>query len=31
MDRETKFATWNRAFGLYLPRLFTEDLLVVRS
>jgi len=31
MDRETKFATWNRAYGLYLPRLFSEGLLVVRS
>lgn len=29
MDRETKFATWNRAYGLYLPRLFQENLIVV--
>lgn len=24
MDRETKFAAWNRAFGLFLPVLFTQ-------
>ena len=28
MDRETKFAEWNRAYGLYLPRLFEEHLEV---
>lgn len=31
MDREGKFAVWNRAYGLYLPRLFAEGLLVVNS
>lgn len=31
MDRETKFAEWNRAFGLYLPRLFSARLIVVNS
>jgi hypothetical protein len=26
MDRETKAWTWNRAFGLYLPRLLEQML-----
>lgn len=30
MDRETKFAVWNRAYGLYLPRLFEQNLLRVK-
>lgn len=29
MDREEKFAVWNRAYGLYLPRLFAEGLIRV--
>lgn len=29
MDRETKFAEWNRAYGLYLPVLFEQRLIVV--
>ncbi len=29
MDREMKFATWNRTFGLYLPRLFEQRLIGV--
>ena len=29
MDREMKFAVWNRAFGLYLPRLFEQGLIGV--
>lgn len=24
MDREMKFAEWNRAFGLYLPKVFND-------
>lgn len=29
MDRETKFAAWNRAFGLYLPRLFADGKIIM--
>lgn len=28
MDRETKACEWNRAFGLYLPRLFDQFLTI---
>ncbi len=28
MDRETKFARWDQAFGLYLPALFEQKLIV---
>jgi hypothetical protein len=28
MDREMKFATWNRAYGLYLPQLFEQFLTI---
>lgn len=28
MDREMKFAEWDRAFGLYLPRLFADHLMI---
>ena len=31
MDREMKFAEWNRAFGLYLPRLFSRRLIIVNG
>lgn len=31
MDRDTKFATWNRAYGLYLPRLFQDGLIRVTA
>ncbi len=30
MDREEKFAVWNRAYGLYLPRLFNDDRIGVK-
>lgn len=30
MDREMKFAEWNRAYGLYLPRLFEQNLIGVK-
>lgn len=28
MDRELKFAEWDRAYGLYLPRLFSDFLTI---
>lgn len=31
MDRAEKFAVWDRAFGLYLPRLFADGLIRVSS
>ncbi len=31
MAREEKFATWNRAYGLYLPRLFADGLIRVSA
>jgi hypothetical protein len=27
MDRETKFAVWNRTYGMYLPQLFEFGLI----
>lgn len=30
MDRELKFAEWDRAFGLYLPRLFETGIIEVK-
>jgi len=30
MDREMKFAEWDRAFGLYLPRLFEHGIIEVK-
>ena len=30
MDREIKFAQWDRAFGLYLPALFDAGKLEVK-
>lgn len=31
MERELKFAEWDRAFGLYLPQLFESGILGVRK
>lgn len=31
MERELKFAEWDRAFGLYLPQLFEAGILGVRK
>lgn len=31
MDRELKFAEWNRRFGLYLPQLFQRRLIIVNE
>jgi len=31
MDRETKFETWGRAFGKYLPELFERKLIRVAT
>lgn len=31
MDRETKFAEWNRAFGLYLPDLFRNQFIITKG
>lgn len=31
MDRETKFAAWDRAFGQYLPALFDRGLIRVST
>lgn len=30
MDRETKFAAWNRAYGFYLPELFVHGWVRTR-